>query len=598
MKPYPAPESATTGADGRFAFTPPQPEYPDQTTVLTAAAPGYGAGWLSIPPDDKRDDLTIRLVPDDVPITGRIIDLEGKPVAGASLRVLQVNAAPDEGLGRWLAAAKAAKGLSLQLEQEYLSRETVALSPTVTTDAEGRFRLTGMGRNRLVLAQLDGPSIVSEYLHILTRPGQAIVVAENEGDPGDGEPRIVTTYYGAAFQHAAAPCKPIVGVVRDRDTREPLAGVTVRSYTLATRPHFLRDIVRTTTDAAGRFRLTGMPKGTGNRIVAVPGADQPYPARGMDVPDSPGLDPVTVDVDLRRGVWIEGKITDKVTGKPLKASVEYFAHSGNPNLRDYPGFDGAIRPFEGARARADGSYRVAGLPGPGLVAVHRWDHYLPAPDRDDDDGVNTSSLSTAPHHIGFTINYSALARIDPAKGAISVKRDVMLDPGQTFTGIVLGPDGQPLAGAFGMGIGQMKTAEFTMRGFNPRGTRELLFRHAEKGLIGLAPPPKADGGSIGVRLQPGASVVGRLVDAEGRPQADVALSVRFRPKGGPAHEQYSTHEPIRTDREGRFRIEALPPGYEFELWLNKGRRLLAGDGLRWGQTKDLGDVVMKGREPR
>ena len=73
--------------------------------------------------------------------------------------------------------------------------------------------------------------------------------------------------------------------------------------------------------------------------------------------------------------------------------------------------------------------------------------------------------------------------------------------------------------------------------------------------------------------------------------------MRFGTKAGPsrtADYRYSTHEPIRTDREGRFRVEALPPGYPFQLWRGEGESLLDGDGLRWGQTKDLGDVRMKG----
>ena len=86
MKPYPAPESATTGADGGFAFTVPPAEYPDQTTRVTAAAPGYGLGWVEVPPDGPKDDLTLRLVPDDVPIAGRIIDLEGKPIPARASR--------------------------------------------------------------------------------------------------------------------------------------------------------------------------------------------------------------------------------------------------------------------------------------------------------------------------------------------------------------------------------------------------------------------------------------------------------------------------------------------------------------------------------
>src|SRR6185437_522159 len=145
----------------RFAFTVPEAEYPHRTCRVTAAATGYGPGRVEVPADGPKDDLTLRLVPDDVPISGRIIDLEGKPVRGASLRLMQINAAPDEKLDRWLAAARARKGITFQLEHEYLGRETIAPSPTVTTDAEGRFRLTGIGRDRLVRAVLDGPTIVS-----------------------------------------------------------------------------------------------------------------------------------------------------------------------------------------------------------------------------------------------------------------------------------------------------------------------------------------------------------------------------------------------------------------------------------------------------
>ena len=52
------------------------------SAVVAATAPNYGVGWVEVPPDGKRDDLTIRLADDDVPITGQIVDLEGKPVRG------------------------------------------------------------------------------------------------------------------------------------------------------------------------------------------------------------------------------------------------------------------------------------------------------------------------------------------------------------------------------------------------------------------------------------------------------------------------------------------------------------------------------------
>jgi RNA polymerase sigma factor (sigma-70 family) len=604
-RPSPSPVYATTGPDGRFRFTVPKAKFGDQFTVVAAVAANHGIGWVEIPANGKRDDLTVRLVEDDVPITGQVVDLEGKPVPGATLRLLEIRAAPGEDLGPWLDAAKSKKGLSLQLEQEYLKRYTDAVSLKATADARGRLRLSGIGRNRLVRAQLDGPTIASQQLCILTRPGEPIAVTEDEGNPEYNEPRRVTTYYGASFRLVAAPTKPVIGVVRDKDTKKPLAGITIQSHMRAVGPGRFRvvDIVRTTTDAEGRYRLTGMPKGEGFGIVAIPGRDHPYVGTNKGVPDSPGLDPVTVDFELRRGVWIEGKITDKVTGKPLRGAVEYFSLYSNPNLADYPGFDGTFSMDNiGVGTKEDGSYRVVGLPGPGLVAVRYGNHYLRAPERDEEYGVKESFLSTAPYHI-LPINYNALAKIDPAKGVDSAKRDVTLDPGWTFTGTVLGPDGKPLAGARSVGVTDawgregMKTAEFTVREFSPRRPRDILFQHPEKGLVGVVRPPKENGGPVTVRMEPGAVVTGRLVDADGRPRAGVKLEALFRLKGDlrpwPWH-RYPLG-PIKTDREGRFRFEALLAGYEFGLFDGKDELYFAST-LRSGQTKDLGDVRLRRSE--
>ncbi|HEV3255971.1 MAG TPA: sigma-70 family RNA polymerase sigma factor [Gemmataceae bacterium] len=591
----PSPEYATTGRDGRFKFTVPKAQFGEQVTVVTATGANHGAGWVEVPKDGKRDDLTLQLVKDDMPIAGQIVDLEGKPVPGATLRVLQINAGPKENLGPWLEAAKGKRGLTFQLENQYLSRYSIAPSPKVTTDAAGRFRLTGIGRNRLVMAQLDGPTIVSQYLHILTRPGEAIKVLEHEGHSEYGKQGIFTTYYAASFRHVAAPCKPIAGVVRDNETKKPLAGISIRSHTLATRPNYLQDIVRTTTDARGRYRLVGMPKGEGNKIVAIPGTDQPYVVSAKGVADSPGLDPATVDFELKRGVWIEGKITDKVTGKPLQAAVEYFSLYSNPNLRDYPGFDSAVV-FRSVGTKEDGSYRVVGIPGPGLVAVWQVDHYVRAPERDDEYGIKERSLSTAPYQLLPLVDYGAVARIDPAKGVDSVKQAVTLEPGWTFTGTVHGPDGKTLAGARSFGLTgwgdweheAMKSAKFTVREFNPHRPRAILFQHLGKGLVGVAQPPKATGGSVTVRMQPGATVTGRLLDGDGQPRAGVELEVLFRLKGEPGRQTYRP-ERIKTDRAGRFCIEALLPCYEYSLSDGKGD-LHFGKTLGAGETKNLGDV--------
>jgi RNA polymerase sigma factor (sigma-70 family) len=598
-----SPLDATTGPDGRFKFAVSKVKYAGTPTLLTAMVANYGAGWVEIPADGRRDDLTLQLVQDDVPITGQVVDLEGKPVAGATLRLVDIKAAPGDDLGPWLAAVKAKKGLDPRLpypyqmlEMEHLTRYTHAVSGKATTDAEGRFRLTGIGRNRVARVQIDGPTIVSQFLRILTRPGAAIE-AIVEGDGQSDIPRAGTAYYGANFRHAAAPSRPIVGVVRDKDTKEPLAGVTIRSLNgLASGTN-----VQTTTDAQGRYRLTGMPKSKGNMVVAIPPRGLPYVAISSNVPATDGLDPATANLEMKRGVWIEGKITDKATGKPVRAHVEFFAQTDNPNLRDYPGFDAAN--LDLCEQKEDGSYRVVGLPGPGLLAVRFGeDGYLRASERDDEYGRQSpeGDLDTFPVSL-MLIYYHAVASVDPAKAARSVNRDLTLDPGWTFTGTVLGPDGKPLAGARGFGLTNMasragwdgearKTAEFTVRAFNPRRPREVFFQHPETGLVGVVQAPKENGGAVTVRMEPGAVVTGRLVDADGRPRAGVELELTFRRKEGV--EASGSPQRIQTDREGLFRIGALLPGYEYRLSDRRGD-LLIGHALRPGETKDLGDVQVK-----
>jgi hypothetical protein len=349
-----------------------------------------------------------------------------------------------------------------------------------------------------------------------------------------------------------------------------------------------QEIVRTTTDAQGRYRLVGMPRGVGNKIMVAPPSDQPYVAPGLEVPDSPGLDPVTVDIEMKRAIWIEGRLTDKATGKPLRGYVTYAVRSGNPNLHDYLDFWGGFPGFK--PTNEDGTYRIIGLPGPGRIMVRWLDGFLLGAERDDDDGMVEGEGN--PHS-----NYGAFAPIDPPKGIESIRRDVALIPGWTFTGTVVGPDGKPLAGTqthglYGKRDEVIRGAEFTVRQFNPRRPRPVFFRLPDKGLVGVAPLPKADGGSVTVRMEPGASVTGRLVDAAGAPRAGVEMRLTFRPKAEPHWQDESLDETVKTDQDGRFRIDALLP--DFVYFLNADRSdFRFGTGLRAGETKDLGDVRIR-----
>ncbi|HEX3450033.1 MAG TPA: sigma-70 family RNA polymerase sigma factor, partial [Isosphaeraceae bacterium] len=157
-EPFPAKENAITGPDGRFSFTVSKSTIGDEKIVAAAIAANHGLGWLEVPAAGNRHDVTLRLVNDDMPITGQVVDLEGKPVADATLRVLEISAAPGEDLGRRLEAARGKTEEKSRLETEDFKWNAINVSRLaikVTTDADGRFVLTGIGRNRLVRAQLD-----------------------------------------------------------------------------------------------------------------------------------------------------------------------------------------------------------------------------------------------------------------------------------------------------------------------------------------------------------------------------------------------------------------------------------------------------------
>jgi RNA polymerase sigma factor (sigma-70 family) len=606
-RPAPAALQATTGPDGRFQFTVPRARYGQSMTSVVATAPGCGPAWVEVRADEPKDKLELRLVKDDVPLTGRVVDLQGRPVRGATVRVLHLLAAPGEDLGPWAEAARAKTEGSHELERKHLprklmSQEIPGLPKAATTGADGRFRLTGLGRERMAVLQIEGPTIATRQVRALTRAGATVELPEWKpiSEPGLTRPTVVA-YYGATFTHAAAPTKPIVGVVRDRDTNMPLAGVTVESYKLANNPIHGVDHIRTQTDAQGRYRLTGMPKGQDNKIVVIPPDDQPYVPVHAVVPDTNGLDPVTVDFGLKRGVWVEGKVTDKAMGRPVQTSVQYFALLRNPNLRDHPGFDGTFLFKRDGRTKADGSYRVVGIPGPGLVVVQAGAGYLLSGERDDAEGAGNKPLYTSPYHL-WGMSTNALAPIDPAQGADRVTRDVALDPGETLHGTLVGPDGKPRTGVRAYGLtgnggwerDALETAEFTVRAFNPRRPRPVLFRQVEAGLVGVLVPPKDARKSVTVRLQPGATAAGRLVDADGRPRANVELDVSIRVRGN-SWDGYSLPGKIKTDQEGRFRVGTLLPGYSFELYDRRGT-FRFGDGLRSGETKDLGDVRLRGED--
>src|SRR5262249_39336645 len=86
--PPPPPPAVTSAADGRFRLRVSRTGYPEEYMkaqwmrgAVVALGKGFGFGWAGADSAEKLTDVTVRLGK-DVPIEGRVLDLQGQPVAG------------------------------------------------------------------------------------------------------------------------------------------------------------------------------------------------------------------------------------------------------------------------------------------------------------------------------------------------------------------------------------------------------------------------------------------------------------------------------------------------------------------------------------
>src|SRR5262249_35214796 len=132
-----------------------------------------------------------------------------------------------------------------------------------------------------------------------------------------------------------------------------LPGIEVRSWG-----------IWATTDAKGRYRLTGLGKDEEYRVRA---GGSPYFIVTRPVKDTPGLEPITVDFELEQGLVLRGRMTDQ-DGKPVRGLVRYKALPDNPNLEDFTTLDD-----DGGETGPDGSFALLTIPGPGLLLVDAYE---------------------------------------------------------------------------------------------------------------------------------------------------------------------------------------------------------------------------------
>ncbi len=584
-------ERATTGEDGRFRVSVPATEM-KRGVKLVAAARGLGPDWVEVGEQAKPGEVTLRLASDDLAINGRLLNLEGRGVAGAVVEVRRIEKRADGGDLALLIATKQqwARGNHVTgAAMKDLGAEALPMATSATTDADGRFRLIGFGRERVVHLKIHGKTIETAYVEVLTHSGR--ISGLDTGNENDAA-------YGATFERVCAPSKPIVGTVREKGTSKPVAGVRVSSGWGAAR-----------TDARGQYRIDGTRKQSAYALTA--GSPPYFSATKSNVADTPGFEPVTVDFDLERGLAIRGRVLDKKTGKPVPGTVQYHAFADNPHLKRVSDLS------KGGYVAADGSFSIAGLPGPGVLSVLAdEDDYMkaaPAADWNLVPGVNT--IPGVAH---------AFVRIDPSeKDPRSATFEIALEPAASVKATVVGTDGKPCTGYYVAGLTASPrdtfawafpraSSTFTVRGLQKPQSRMVVVLGADK-KCGKAQMVRADDGPLQLRLEPLSSLTGRVVDAGGSPCAGLYVRALLSRKwGDPGHLPLQFHSVARTwaanlqregktDAEGKFQLEGILRGLEYTIEVRAGdaeddRLILRREGVAPpapGRTEGLGDLRSK-----
>ncbi|HKB02631.1 MAG TPA: sigma-70 family RNA polymerase sigma factor [Gemmataceae bacterium] len=556
-------EVAKSGDDGTFRFTPDDTDGAKLTESewvirVVAVHDQFGVAL----PDPRASDLDLRFVKDEVPVRGRVLDLQGKPVAGVTVTPRRVQAASRESLDDWLAKLQAADEQANVITDTQLRRSVTPTPflPPVTTDAEGRFTVTGVGRERLVELRIEGPTIATSEIRVMTREAKDVRV---EYDPGNAKLGY-KVYHGATFDFAADPTQPFRGIVTDKAAGKPIPRALVRSeYPVR---------IETVADADGRYTLRGLAPGE-HKLVAAPPAGEPNLPLMMTGGRVNNHQPVTLDFALNPGVWIEGTVTDLRTKKPVAGASVYYSPLGDgPVIRfggDPLAFDDAV-----GKTDADGKFRIVGVPGPGAIAINApGGPYIDSTRRPlQGDALlwTLDWLRTRWVRLYFySFDALAVVELDPKKPR---KYSITVDPGETVKGRVLDPDGKPLAGARASRLTEY--SGWTMKPLGVRfeagqiqsgKPRFVLFWHEERKLGAIWRPKPGDADTYDVRLKPNGSAAGRLVDKEGQPLPDHAVEVYFRTPGETGWSPWFPMTQLRTDAKGRFELANLPEGVEFSV---------------------------------
>ena len=417
--------------------------------------------------------------------------------------------------------------------------------------------------------------------------------------------------HAPTFQLALAPAKRIQGMIRDKDSGLPIPGVQIRAAIFVEHSLIPAPGIEATTDVEGRYYLDGLPKAAAYHLFLKPAKGFPYTnATVKAAAESPGLDPVTFNIAMKRAVLIRGTVVNKVTGRPIGGSANYYAFADNLNVSEYAGFSTSSEQY--APIDEQGRYELVALPGRGIIAIRGdMDQYRAAAGYEKITGFDAKRhfFNTLPRLL-IPGSQAIVAEVVVDPKAESIALDLQADPGKSVAIEVVGPDGAPISGTKAKGLSDtyqtmllpQPSSSFEVYALDTAKPRRVIVMHESLKLIGTTFVKGNETGPITIRLEPWGSVTGRIVDDEGRPR----MAMFIGSPNGNQNKHPETHdilpdsdwnEGVRVGDDGRFLVEGLVPGLKYSATARTGFEaygdLFVDLTVAPGEAKDLGDLKVQ-----
>ena len=589
-----------TDASGRFRIDAPRTSSSRHEMFgAIALAPGHGAGWVELDPDDDQPTADITLQTEQV-VHGRLFDLQGRPVPDVTLAVASIRRifppAPAGARSRFDGVAYSYTRIN----------DFPAWLRPMMTDPEGRFTLRGLGRGLAAVLTVHHPRFALQRIQI-----------EPEG-----------ASKSKSMTAALVPAQTITGRVTYADTGEgvPHAPLEVRSSIGRA-----AIVSAFETDDQGRFRLNPPPADRVFGVFAYPPEGQPYLIARGRIEWPKGALEQSLDLSLPRGVLIHGTVTEQGSGKPVPGATVDFYTRGRRSAQA-----SASLIIETA---ADGSFQLGVMPSPGCL-------FVKGPS---DDYVIQAVGSRMVHEGqpgGSRMYAHAYTLLDLKPGIGSQEVHVVLRRGATVTGQVVGPDGQPVRDAWifsrvildpirwtwanwtGRNHGKVNNGRFEVHGLEPDTEVPVYFLEPKGKLGGVVTlsGKSATGEPVTVRLEPCGAARARVVGPDGKPVVGrlpgrpIEMVVTPGPPYSTAKDQaglifadeadLTLIDPVNyqtdlvSDAEGRLTLPVLIPGatYRFIDYTTfirgeTGPTIRKEFTVKPGETLDLGDILIQKPEP-